>query len=199
MPKLSGVFANLSDIIRIRAEDVKDWSKRREDVRIIDNEIGNRILYPTVVPVSEEDLSLNLAIIREVIELHPEKYFDKLANKILIPENFLSVVPDLSKLALTFIDAFHPYGCTAIFLKNRLGAKNLGTLLKANVLGDGIVGVWIHGEKQFIRTGTIKSLKVEESRVDIKFESEVAELFGRKEIAVEVVGGKVGLIVDARS
>ncbi len=198
MPKVQGLFATLPNISKISAENIRAWSKLSENRQILDNEIGNRILYPQVVPVSPEDLSLNLAIIHEVITLAPEKYFDKSGNKILVPENFLLAVPDMQKLAWTFIDAFHPYGCTAIFLKTKLGTKNLGTLLKVNVLSDGVVGVWIHGQKQVIRTGAIKALEVGESRVDIKVESEVAELLGRKIIAVEVVGGAVGLIVDTR-
>lgn len=197
MPKIKGLFAFLPGVTHISAENVLEWLKRKEDLNILENEIGNLITYPHVIPVSVDDISLNLAIIHEVIKLDPGEYFDKLSNRILIPDTFLGAVPDLQKLSWVFLDAFHPYGCTAIFLKTRLGSKNLGTLLKTNVISDGVIDIWLHGQKQQIHTGTIKVLSAGSNRIDIKFESKVCELLGRKSLAVEIIGGPLGLIVDA--
>ena len=196
MSKLGGLFASLPDIAHISAENVREWLRRPEDSHLLGNEIGNRILYPHIVPVLEDDVSLNLGIIHEAVKQSPDRYFDKTARRILIPEIFLSGVPDLQKLAKAFADALGPFGCTAFFLKTAAGVKNLGTLVKVNVISEGKVDLWMNREKHQVRTGMVAAIPASSNRIDIKFESEIAELLGRKNISLEVVGGPLGLIVD---
>lgn len=176
------------------------WFGRRTDTKILDNKLGNRILYPSAIPYSVEDLVFDLAILREVVRRNPQNYFNRNLKVIYIPEGFLQHFPDLHKLVWAFADALALSEITSILLKSEtLGLKNLGTVIKPKIeLSAGVISIWIHDKKYDVKVGSLTVIPVESSKADIKFQSRVAKLLGSSSATLEVTGGELGLLVDTR-
>ncbi|MCR4306210.1 MAG: hypothetical protein NUV73_03955, partial [Candidatus Daviesbacteria bacterium] len=118
MPKLAGLFDSFDNLDQISPEDIALWLKPVPSANRLENYLANKILYPGALPLTEYDMQIDLAILREALKLNGPKAADKKTNsllgdnpflnitlrKILIPERFLNFVPDLQSLAISFID-----------------------------------------------------------------------------------------------
>jgi hypothetical protein len=200
MPRLKGLFDNFQKLDSLQVEGVKNWLNRREDPALFENELGNRIVYPQTVPVTQENLIFDLAILREALKLQPEDYYNQNFHRLYIPENFLNFIPDIHKLVLAFIDTFDPWGVTTIFLRSeRLGTMTLGTLIRPEIISDtGWIDLWVYGKKYEVPVGSITFIPAANNKIDIKFESGAAKLFEKNQTVAEVIGGQLGVIVDTR-
>lgn len=185
---------------QVTVEGVAAWLGRRTDTKILDNKLGNRVLYPSAVPYSAEDLAFDLAVLREVVRLNPQNYFNQNLKVIYIPAGFLQHFPDLHKLVWAFADTLALPEITSILLKSEtLGLKNLGTIIKPKIeLSTGVISVWIHDKEYEVKVGSLTVIPVESSKVDIKFQSQAVKLLGSNDVTLEVTGGELGLLVDAR-
>lgn len=191
----------------IKIEELISWlSKQRnktnifQNQRILENKLGNRILYPQTIPVSLEDLKLDLGLLKQILDSQPQNYYNQHLKRLYIPEEFLAMFPDLQELILLFIDIFNPSGITSILAKGEhLGPKNLGTLIKPKIVSkNGQINIWVKDKKYQVRVGDLTVIPVASQKVDIKFESKDAELLGKKVTTVEIFGGQLGLIIDGR-
>lgn len=200
MPKLTGFFDSFPKLDQVTVEGVAVWLGRRTDAKILDNKLGNRILYPLAVPYSAEDSVFDLAILREAVKIHSQDYYNRNLKLIYIPEEFLQHFPDLHKLVWAFADALVLSEVTSILLKSEtLGLKNLGTIIKPKIeLSTGVILIWIRDKKYEVKVGSLTVIPVESSKVDIKFQSRAAKLQGGDGVTMEVAGGKLGLVIDAR-
>ncbi|EKD91215.1 MAG: hypothetical protein ACD_30C00039G0022 [uncultured bacterium] len=127
MPRLSGVFDIFADLERIPISDIASWLKQRGDLHTLQNSIGNRLLYPQVVPLTKEDLNIDLAILREAVFRQPEKIYSPKEQKIVIPENFLTRFPPLINLVIALLQALNPQGITTLNIKNIGVTKLIGS------------------------------------------------------------------------
>lgn len=200
MPRLNGLFDYIAKLEDVSVSDVQKWLPAREDEVILQNKIGNRILYPGVVSLTKKDLIFELAIIRKVIEVNQNKLYNKNLKRIDIPDDFLEYFPDLQNLVGAFIDAIHPLGITSFWLKSEiLGKKNLGTLIHPEQLqAGGLITIGIHDKQYQIKIGSLVIIPILQSRIDLTFTSDSARLMGKKIISTEVVTGQLGLIIDTR-
>ncbi|MDD2823378.1 MAG: hypothetical protein PHQ59_04855 [Candidatus Daviesbacteria bacterium] len=200
MPNDTVILDYFSKLEEVSVSDIQQWLPQPEDAIILENKIGNRMLYPQVIPQAAKDLAFNFAIIRKVIEKNQDKFYNKNLKKIEIPEGFLQYFPDIQKLVTIFIDAILPPGITAFWLKSlNLGPKNLGTLIRPDNLGAGsIVTIGVGGKQYQIKAGAMATIPITQSRADITFTSASATLMDKKVLSIEVVTGQLGLMVDAR-
>lgn len=200
MPKLNGLFEYFPNLGSIDPEKIIASLNHKIDHGILLNQLYNRLLYPQTVPVSSENLFLDLAILAEVLRSNPQKYYDLHFKRIYIPENLLNLFPDLQQLIWIFIDVFATPGITKIFLRSEnLGTRTLGTLIRPKVLSkDGWVFLWVHDKKYEVKLGSLMIIPVPNNRVDIKFESPAATILQKNNVATEVAGGQFGLVIDTR-
>jgi hypothetical protein len=200
MPRLKGLFDSFLKIDNLQVPDIKNWLNFRGDDRLLENQLGNRLLYPQITPVSQQELMLDLAVLREALKTQPEDYYNQNFKRLYIPDDFLKHIPDLHKLVWAFIDAFDPWGVTTIFLKSEdPGNKTLGTLIRPEILSDsGWIDLWVYGKKYEVTIGTISVIPAGANKIDVKFESAAARIMGKEQTLMEVVGGPLGLIVDTR-
>lgn len=200
MAKLKGLCDQFYNLESIPIEKIARYLRRRENPRILKNELGNRILYPQAVPETHEGLMFDLAVLEEGLKLKPRKFYNPTFCKIYIPEIFLSRIPDLQKLVGAFIDAFKPVGITSILVKpENLPPRSFGTLIKPHLLAnEGAVYLWVAGKKYQVEIGSLVSIPAGGKRVDLKFESTAATLLGKDSLSTEVSGGGIGVIVDTR-
>lgn len=200
MLKVIGLLEYLSKLEEVSVSDIQQWLITPEDPTILENRIGNRMLYPQIVPQSKEDLDFDFAIIRKIIELNQVKFYNKNLKRIEIPEEFLNHFPDINKLVSTFIDAILPQGITTFWIKSTVfGRKNLGTLIRPdNLKSDSIITIGIAGHQYQIKAGSIVIIPIPQAKTDMTFTSSSATLMGKKIISIEIVTGQFGLIIDAR-
>lgn len=200
MPTIKGLFDYFIKFEEIDITDLQKWLPSKEDYTILENRFGNRILYPQVVPQTIGDLLFDFAIIRKIIEQNQTKFYNKNLKRIDIPEVFLEHFPDLQSLVGVIIDVIQPLGITTFWIKsNEFGSNSLGTYIKPeNLEKGGLITIGIKGQLYQIKVGSLMIIPITESRVDIIFSSSSAKLMGKKNFSVEVVTGRLGLIIDAR-
>lgn len=200
MPKLSGLLDYFPDLELLPLDKIIAGLNRREDPKLLTNELGNRILYPQIIPESERDFALDWAILQAFISIASNRYYDKNLNRFYISESFLARFPNLQHLVIAFIQAFHPKGIVTLIMKTEsLGNKSLGTLLRPTILSDGgLIRLTVSGNKYDIKSGTLMAIRASGRRIDLKFESQTAQLVGKNNLLAEVPGGSLGLIIDTR-
>lgn len=200
MPATKGIFNYFSKLEEIEVNELQEEFSLREDPTILENRLGNKILYPGVVPQNEKDVLFNGVIIRKLIKLDPVKFYNKNLKKIDIPEKFLNLVPDLKNLAAAFIDTVKLPGITTLCIKSdQFGRRDIGTLLRPDNLEKGsFITIGIKGQQYQVEAGSLVVIPISESRADITFSSTNAKLMGKKIISTQIVSGKLGLIIDAR-
>lgn len=200
MPITKGISDYFSKLEEIEVSELQEEFSLKEDGTILENRLGNKILYPQVVPQSVKDALFNSIIIRKVIKLNLTKFYNKNLKKIDIPEEFLDLVPDLQNLTAAFIDTIKPSGITTICIKSgQFGRRDIGTLLRPdNLQKGGFVTIGIKGQQYQIETDSLVVISIPESRADITFSSTSSKLLGKKIISTQIVSGKLGLIIDAR-
>jgi len=200
MLKVTTLLDYFSKLEEISVSEIQQWLPQPEDPIILEDRIGNRMLYPQVIPQTAKDLAFDIAVIRKVIEANQSKFYNKNLKRIDIPEEFLHHFTDIQKLVSAFIDAILPPGITSFWMRSSAcGQKNLGTLIRPeNLKPGGIVTIGIAERQYQIKAGNIIIIPIPQSRTDITFTSAGATLLGKKIFSIQVVTGQLGLIVDAR-
>lgn len=172
--------------------------KNQEDTALLENELGNRILYPSALPVSQRDLNLDLAVLKEVLKKDGKRFYEPKQRKIFIPEDFTNRFPNLLALTFVFAQAFKPRGITSLLLETaNIGSKNLGSLIKPDQSeAGGEIGFWVNGKKYQIKQHSLTQIPAFGNFVAIKFSSKKTKLLGQADFTTQVGGGAVGIIFD---
>ena len=198
MPKFTGFFNYFTELEKLEIQDIALYAQFKNDPKILENRVGNLILYPHIIPVSTEDLTFNLGLLKAALKVSGQKLYSKNFKRIYIPQNLLEFFPDLSKLIVPFVDILNPSGITTILCKSAMGGKNLGTVIKPETLANGTVDIFIQRKRYQIKTGSFMVIPADGERVDIKFESNTSKLEKQNILITEVAGGRLGLVVDVR-
>lgn len=200
MPQVNGLFTHLSNLSQLSADKVMVWLPKTFDARLVENYLGNRLLYPSSVPTSAREELIDLAILREALKLSPKSYYDPNLSRIYFPQDLLLYFSDLTKLAWAFIDVFVVNPITTVITRGNV-IKNAGTILKPKIIRPkGTITIWIKNQnrKYSVKIGSLTLIPVNLPKVDIKFESFDATLSGQSAMDIEVAGGILGLIIDTR-
>jgi len=102
MPKLSGLFDSFDNLDQIDISSLSSWIKPTLVPDQLENYLANKILYPQTIPLTELDTKIDLAILREALKhnsLKSQNFLNLTLRKIIIPERFLSYIPDLTVLS----------------------------------------------------------------------------------------------------
>ncbi|MDO8638789.1 MAG: hypothetical protein Q7R43_04395 [Candidatus Daviesbacteria bacterium] len=198
LTQTKGLLSYISDIEKLEASKIASSLNSSSDLKIIENQIGNLLLYPQTVPTTEGESSFDLSLLKEILRLEPQNFYNPNLKKIYIPEIFSHIYPNLSRLAFIFIDTLKPVNLTSFFLKSEtLGIKNLGTYIKPeNVLDHCFLDVYVDQQKFHIMAGNIAIIPSLQRKVDIKMESNCNIIEGKNEFITEATGGDIGIIID---
>lgn len=226
MPVQVGLFDSFDNLDQINSSDVARWLKPIPNEIHLENYIANRILYPQTIPQTEVDMAIDLAILREALRINGPKnqtqnerrantllgnnpFLNPTLRKILIPERFLSYVSDLATLTWVFIDGLLLERAKSDFF------QDLWTVVLTDdsdeVVGSVIIPqfkngspdmeIIVEGKRYIIKMGSLTVLPCpkDRCRISYKFGSGGGEVLGKQESAVEIYGGKLGLMIDGRS
>lgn len=206
MPKVSGIFDSFDNLDTIPTEDISQWLKVQPDQKYLENYIANRIIYPQVAPVSEGDIDIDLALLREALKRTPVFYKQSLPSKdgrpkdkkIFIPDTFTKRFPNLAKLAWAFIDAYSPKEITTLVLVSDSKDEVIGSLINPKIEKSGFFEIKVEENKFKVKTGSLMVIPCNLSHCHLDFRSKNAKILGKGEITFEVPGGKLGIVIDGR-
>lgn len=213
MPKLGGIFNYLDGLAEMPLEGVARWLKSVPSKILLENFIGNRVLYPQTIPVSEYDMDVDMAIVRESLRLGKMKQIagqktliDQTARRIYIPEDFVHRIPNLLQLIIFFVDAYilprqKKNISEDIWTVTLQGSSNktIGTIvIPVFHNNNGVAILSLNNKKYQIKKGIITILPCKTNRCHMDFKIADGKMLGVSEGVIEVYGGDVGVIVDAR-
>ncbi len=220
MPKLAGLFDSFDNLDQLDISSLNSWLKNPPQTIQLENYLANKILYPEAIPMTEYDMKIDLAILREALRMNGPKLAGQNTNsllggnpflnitlrKILIPERFLRYVPDLASLTWAFVDGL---------LGNRKKEdwfEDLWTIVLVDDV-DEVVGsiilpqfadkssemeLSISGNSYKIRPGNLSIVPCQKDRCEIGYKVRNGKILGKAESALQVYGGKLGILVDGR-
>lgn len=219
MPKVVGLFDSFDNLDQVLAEDVASWIKPVPQIVQIENYLANKILYPQTLPITDYDMKIELAILREALKLNGPKDNDKKGNsllgdnpflnitlrKILIPARFLRFVPNLAILTWVFIDAlllnrkkedWFQDLWTVILTDDT--EEIVGTVILPQFNAGGTMEFFLPDKNYKIQSGSLQVIPCISGRCNISYKLNNGKILGKSENVIEVCGGKLGLIIDGR-
>lgn len=219
MPKLVGLFDSFDSLDQISPENIASWLKAVPEPHQLENYLANRILYPQVFPLTQSDMQIDLSILREALKLtyvNPDSknfamledspFLNTTMRKIFIPIRFLDFVPDLVSLVLSFIDAFlsnrekkdYFSDLWTVVLTDDID-EVVGSVLLPQFNGNGgTINLKVVDQDYQIRPGNLMVIPCSKDRCEIVYRLQKGKILGKEENAIEVCGGKLGVIVDGR-
>jgi len=206
MPKVGSLSDFLSSLDSVSAEKVASWLNPPPETALVENKLGNRLLYPQVLPLTPEELDFDLAVLREAVSLEKKSFLNTNTHKLTIPQACLELFPDLKKLIIALVDATTPLDITTVIAQSQNGPQNLGTIIKPHLQlrldqsqQAGGVSITIEDKKYTVENGQVLLIPIAEPTVSIKYESQQALLLGRTLVVTQVIGGPLGLLIDLRN
>ena len=219
MPKLSGLFDSFDNLDQIDINNLISWLRPAPTLIALENYLANKILYPQTLPITDYDMKLDLAILREALrlnapiletntQLESNPFLNITSRKMMIPERFLHFTRDLVSLVWAFVDGL-------LLSKQRKSDffEGFGTVVLTDDV-DEIVGSIIIpkfgsiddtmilnllGRSIKIKAGSLTIVPCPRTRCEIAYKLSGGKLLGKKEAALEVYGGKLGLVIDWRN
>lgn len=217
-PKLSGLFDSFDNLDAISADSLIPYLKNAPTSVQLENYLANRILYPTTLPLTDLDMKIDLAILREALRINGPKqsqvgnsllgdnpFLNITLSKIIIPVRFLYYVGNLVSLTWAFVDGL---------LLNRR-KQEFGDLWTVDLAGDfdEIVGsillpqfaglgdrmiISLQGRDYTIQAGSLTYVACPKQKCQISYKFDKGKILGKKSNTVEVYGGRMGLMIDGR-
>ncbi len=219
MVKLSGLFDSFDNLDQISIEAVASWLKFSPQPSKLENYLANRILYPQTIPLTETDMQIDLAILREALKVYAPRPDQKTNNllggnpflnttlrKILIPARFLEYVPDLKSLVWAFIDALvlvrnrqdFYQDIWAIVLTDDSDEIVGSVILPQFDSSNGKMELSVMGKNYKILPGGLTVIPCPKERCPIAYSFLEGKVLGKKSSTLEVYGGRLGLVIDGR-
>ncbi len=220
MPKLNGLFDSFDNLDAINIDYLRTWLKNSPSNDQLENYLANKILYPGTLPLTDYEMKIDTAILREALRINSPKlgqvsnsllggnpFLNITLRKIIIPKRFLQYVPNLVSLTWAFVDGL-------------LGSRrkedwfeDLWTVVLSDDMDD-IVGsvllpqfegaedrmnLNVLGRNYIIKAGSLVVVPCSKNKCEIGYKFTKGKVLGNKESAVEVYGGKLGIMIDGRT
>lgn len=206
-----GLFESFDNLDKISAEAIALWLKPIPQLDFIDNYLANKILYPQTIPQTERDMQLDLAILREALKLNSPKsrenpFLNTDLRKLFIPVKFLNFVPDLASLTWAFIDALFLGRHKKDWFDDLWTVVTtddvdevVGSVILPQLDNGGSMNLRLMDKNYEVKKGSLSIIPCPKARCEIAYKLQGGKILNKTENAVEVYGGKLGLVVDGRS
>jgi len=207
MPKIFSLIDFFPNLEGIKIEDIAAQFDRKIQQNLLENILANKFLYPTVVPVTPDDAKFEATLLGQLIKLDKDRFYNPHINKIYIPESLLNRFPNLETAVWAFANAIQPVGITNILLKTETKSnRNLATYIRPSITANrGRVVITIQSEvannqskKYEINVGSFLVIPTSTRTIDLKLEADTVTFLGKNQLVTEVLGGDIGVIIDAR-
>ncbi len=193
MPKLTGIFSTFSDLEQIPPEDIARWLNPNPGIAVIENYIGNKIIYPQTIPVTKVELNLELAILRELMKRHKNNF--QSGKNLNLPEALEDRLPNLPQLTLALVDALLPKDVVGVSLGNKI----IGSVIKPDCPWPGSkFSLQVDNRNYQFKKGSVTVIPCQNNKCSVHFRGQNAKLFGKVDLSFDISGGKLGHLVDGR-
>lgn len=192
MPKLSGVFDQFANLDEITSEDLNRWLKVKIEQHALENFLANRIYYPQSVPMTAQEMEIDLAILREGISRGDKKFYNLAVSKLVIPDEFLRRFYPIHNLVAAFIDGLdgNLKEVTQILLAQQGNKKLVGSIfLPKEQPQNNPVTIRIEDQKYDLKLNTLTLLPIKKTNLKIMVDQS-------QEIIID--GGELGIFIDLR-
>lgn len=206
MPKITGIFDLFDNLESIPIEDIARWIKPVPNPIALENFVANRILYPQALALSLQDMSIDMAILREGLSRN-RIFFDEKTHKIIIPESFNNRAPSLAQLAWVFIDAYligwvpkNPgQNIFTVLLRSDDRDQPIGSVILPEFSnGQGVVDITVNDKKFQVKQGGLTAIPCNLNHCIINYQVTQGNILGVPEGSIQIAGGLLGVIVDGR-
>ncbi|OGE25085.1 hypothetical protein A3C26_01975 [Candidatus Daviesbacteria bacterium RIFCSPHIGHO2_02_FULL_39_12] len=219
MPKASGPFDSFDNLDKIDINSVLYWLKTPPAPAKLEDYLANKILYPSAFSLSIDDMKIDLAILREALRMNGPKPGQKMGpllgdnpflnftlRKIIIPQNFLRFYPDLVSLTWAFVDGLllnrkkeDWFGDLWIVVVSDDIDEVVGTVLLPQFMNlQASLEFNLLGNTYKVRVGSLTVLPCPKERCELSYKVSGGQILGKNESALEVYGGRLGLMIDGR-
>ncbi|MBI2039741.1 hypothetical protein HYT18_01585 [Candidatus Microgenomates bacterium] len=221
MPKLSGLFDSFDNLDQIPIENIARWIKTPMQPHQMENYLANRILYPQTIAVSQLDMQIDLAILREAVRLNgpwggvikggnnllgDNPFLNITLRKLLIPAKFLKYCPDLITCVWVFVDALLLdrqkedwfADLWTVVLTDDLDEVVGSILLPQFDDSKAIMQLQVEGKTFKIKPGSLVVVPCPKNRCEIAFKLDRGKILGQKMSQLQIYGGRLGLVIDGR-
>ena len=220
MAKLSGLFDTFDNLDSLVAENIVRWLKPIPQTVQVENYLANKILYPQTLPVTKEDMQLDLAILREALRINGPKsrvgggsgmlgdnpFLNITLRRIIIPQKFLQFTADLPSITWAFVDGL------LLDRRKEDWFEDLWTVVVSDdtdqIVGSVLLPQFIsnlsrlnltfQGKDFEIRPGSLTVLPCPSERCEVAFKFNQGKFMGKTESVLELSGGNLGLMIDGR-
>lgn len=219
MVSLSGIFDSFDNLDKIDINSLTAWLKNPPSFVQLENYLANKILYPETLPLTDADMKIDLAILREALRINSpnsdskegpllgdNSFINITLRKIIIPDRFLYNVSDLVSLTWAFVDGLLLNrrkedwfeDIWTVVLADDID-EILGTIILPQFLGtNDILELNLLGKDFKIKSGSLSVIPCDKDRCQIAYKFSNGKFLGKKENEVEVYGGRLGLMIDGR-
>lgn len=217
MSNLPGLFDSFDNLDQIKTEDIARWIKPQPPLEFVENYVAQRVLYPQVIPITKLDMDIDLAILREAIRLSVPKdsknallgdnpFINFTLRKILIPAKFLIFIENVAVLAWVFVDALlldrskqDRFADLWTVVLTGETDEVIGSVLLPEFAGSaGVLQLKVLDRLYKIDAGTLTVIPCKRQRCEIAFNIKSGQILGHDNLAIEVSGGRLGLLIDSR-
>lgn len=217
MPKTVGLFDSFNNLDQIDTESVIASLKPAPLAIQLENYLANRILYTRAVPLTQTDMKIDMVLLKEALKINAPRikdtgllgdspFLNTTLRKILIPESFLYFAPNLTSLTYIFVDAL---------LKDRRKQdwyEDLWTVVVTDdadeIVGSvilpqftsrsGVMEINVFGKSYKISQGMVSIIPCSKDRCEVAYKLRNGKVLGKDQNALELYGGKLGLLIDGR-
>lgn len=190
MTVLTGLFAQLPGIENLSADEIIRWLNKSYDPKVIENYLGNRVIYPQSIALTNEEKLIDRAIIQEYISKNPSFFYNPLSHRILVPLELLHRIQPTTDLMIMLCSLLQIQGVAPIFIGEETSIKNEGAVMAVEPLtAEKNISILINGKETVVENNKIYHFSVEDQHIKVKVD-------GANEIMIQ--GGKLGLTIDLR-
>lgn len=190
MPKLSGIFSQFNNLHQLKAEEISFSLKNKLDLHLVENFIGNKVLYPQTIPTTKQDLEIEFLVLQEALKNEPSTIYDPNQRKLILNQEFFSRFMPTEKLIATLIDGLGIKDVVKIYFQVGTTVSLVGSIVPLqSFLKQGEFNVLINNQKVNLPLGDIKILAYTDHHNRFK-------LNNQNEIVIP--GGNLGLALDLR-
>lgn len=188
MAKLTGIFENFFDLENLSLEKIDYIPKSINEIKRLENSLGNRVLYPQTIAMDASDLNFDYVLLLQGLKSAPQVVYNQWAKKINITDELEGRFPDLTKLITVITEAVNPSGVIAILKKMPKGFEQLGTVITPEKLPTtDTLDVDVGNQKYQLNKGDVTVLPINARNVIVRIgESTV----------LNVNGGKIGVVFN---
>lgn len=88
MPRLPGIFDQFQNLSQITPQSLQPYISQHISFQVVENYLANRFLYPQVIPLTAQEMEIDLSILSEAVRLNPSFFYNKTIKQITIPADF---------------------------------------------------------------------------------------------------------------